>query len=71
MISGTTKRQQVRNEKALQDLVRSTPGNNVCADCGIANPSWASWSVRSPGPSPLCQPAPPSLSMGEEPRCRR
>lgn len=30
------KRQQARNEKALQDLIKSVPGNDICADC-LAN----------------------------------
>jgi len=38
-MSGTlSKRQQARNEKALQDLVVSVPGNNFCADCQARNP---------------------------------
>ncbi|KAI0540456.1 hypothetical protein GGR58DRAFT_130481 [Xylaria digitata] len=40
-----SKRQQARNERALQDLVQTIPGNNVCADCGARNPSWASWNL--------------------------
>jgi hypothetical protein len=40
-----SKRQQARNERALQDLVRSVPGNDRCADCGAKNPGWASWSL--------------------------
>ena len=32
------KRQQVRNERALQELIKSTPGNDRCADCGAKNP---------------------------------
>ncbi|KXJ90924.1 hypothetical protein Micbo1qcDRAFT_195768 [Microdochium bolleyi] len=45
MSSLISKRQQARNEKALQDLVQSVAGNNVCADCGVRNPSWASWNL--------------------------
>ncbi|KAG6319628.1 hypothetical protein E4U44_006900 [Claviceps purpurea] len=40
-----SKRQQARNEKALQDLVHNIPGNNQCADCHARNPAWASWSL--------------------------
>ncbi|KAI0526673.1 hypothetical protein F5B22DRAFT_586984 [Xylaria bambusicola] len=40
-----SKRQQARNERALQDLVQSVAGNNLCADCGAPNPSWASWNL--------------------------
>ena len=39
------KRQQVRNERALQELIKNVPGNDKCADCGAKNPSWASWSL--------------------------
>jgi hypothetical protein len=34
----TSKRQQARNERALQDLIKGVPGNNVCADCQARNP---------------------------------
>ena len=38
-MSGTmSKRQQARNEKTLQDLVKNVVGNNVCADCHARNP---------------------------------
>ncbi|KAI1501951.1 putative GTPase activating protein for Arf-domain-containing protein [Biscogniauxia marginata] len=40
-----SKRQQARNEKALQDLLHNVPGNNMCADCQARNPAWASWSL--------------------------
>ncbi|EAA64749.1 hypothetical protein AN1629.2 [Aspergillus nidulans FGSC A4] len=43
MVSGISKRQQLRNERALQDLIRSVPGNDRCADCSAMNPGWASW----------------------------
>ncbi|EAW25214.1 putative GTPase activating protein for Arf [Aspergillus fischeri NRRL 181] len=39
MPSIVSKRQQQRNEKALQDLIRSVPGNDRCADCGAFNPA--------------------------------
>jgi hypothetical protein len=32
------KRQQVRNERALQELIRTVPGNDKCAECGAKNP---------------------------------
>lgn len=39
MMAGTlNKRQQARNERALQDLIKTVPGNNTCADCGAKNP---------------------------------
>ncbi|KAL9013072.1 MAG: hypothetical protein Q9173_002209 [Seirophora scorigena] len=40
-----SKRTQVRNERALQELVKTVPGNDRCADCGARNPGWASWSL--------------------------
>ncbi|KAI1851087.1 hypothetical protein JX266_003752 [Neoarthrinium moseri] len=45
MSSLMSKRQQARNEKALQDLVHSVVGNQTCADCHARNPAWASWSL--------------------------
>ncbi|KAK5132559.1 hypothetical protein LTR08_008876 [Meristemomyces frigidus] len=45
MASAISKRQQARNERALQDLVRSVPGNDRCADCSTKNPGWASWNL--------------------------
>lgn len=33
-----SKRQQARNERVLQDLIKTVPGNNVCADCQARNP---------------------------------
>ncbi|CAK4015969.1 UBA domain-containing 3 [Lecanosticta acicola] len=45
MASVITKRQQARNERALQDLIRSVPGNDRCADCAAKNPGWASWNL--------------------------
>jgi hypothetical protein len=38
MSGALSKRQQARNEKALQDLVVNVPGNNFCADCQARNP---------------------------------
>lgn len=43
-MSAITKRQQARNEKELNELLR-IPGNNQCADCQARNPGWASWSL--------------------------
>ncbi|KAG5951869.1 hypothetical protein E4U53_002075 [Claviceps sorghi] len=45
MSGALSRRQQARNEKALQDLVHNIPGNNQCADCHARNPAWASWSL--------------------------
>ncbi|KFX99543.1 hypothetical protein O988_03778 [Pseudogymnoascus sp. VKM F-3808] len=45
MSATLSKRQQARNEKTLQNLVKSVPGNSTCADCGARNPGWASWSL--------------------------
>nr|XP_043883339.1 arf-GAP with dual PH domain-containing protein 2-like isoform X1 [Solea senegalensis] len=33
-----------RNNKILLDLVRQ-PGNNICADCGVPEPDWASYTL--------------------------
>jgi hypothetical protein len=38
MASALNKRQQARNERTLQELIKTVPGNNVCADCGARNP---------------------------------
>lgn len=38
MPSGISKRQQLRNEKALADLIRTVPGNDRCADCDALTP---------------------------------
>lgn len=35
---GISKRHQFRNERALQDLIRTVPGNDRCADCEAVNP---------------------------------
>ncbi|KAI4136296.1 MAG: hypothetical protein LQ341_005707 [Variospora aurantia] len=45
MTTTMSKRTQVRNERALQELVKTVPGNDRCADCGARNPGWASWSL--------------------------
>ncbi|KAI9840870.1 MAG: hypothetical protein M1837_001249 [Sclerophora amabilis] len=44
MSSTMSKRQQARNERALQELIKTVPGNDRCADCQAKNPGWASWS---------------------------
>ncbi|KAL8921621.1 MAG: hypothetical protein Q9172_003910 [Xanthocarpia lactea] len=46
MTTTMSKRTQLRNERALQDLVKMVPGNERCADCDARNPGWASWNVR-------------------------
>jgi hypothetical protein len=38
MTAAWSKRQQARNERALQELIKNVPGNDVCADCGARNP---------------------------------
>lgn len=38
MTTALNKRQQARNERILQDLIATVPGNNQCADCGTKNP---------------------------------
>ncbi|KAK3700925.1 Protein gts1 [Vermiconidia calcicola] len=45
MASAISKRQQARNERQLQDLIHTVPGNDRCADCAVKNPGWASWSL--------------------------
>ncbi|KAI9724515.1 MAG: hypothetical protein M1812_000583 [Candelaria pacifica] len=40
-----SKRQQARNERALQEIIKTVPGNDRCADCQTRNPGWASWSL--------------------------
>ncbi|OCK82875.1 ArfGap-domain-containing protein [Lepidopterella palustris CBS 459.81] len=45
MTSALNKRQQARNERILQELIKTVPGNDRCADCGARNPGWASWSL--------------------------
>ncbi|KAK5328035.1 Protein gts1 [Exophiala xenobiotica] len=43
-MAAPSKREQARNERELQDLLRQ-PGNAQCADCNARNPSWASWNL--------------------------
>lgn len=38
MTSALNKRQQARNERALQELIRTVSGNDRCADCQARNP---------------------------------
>ena len=45
MATAISKRQQARNERQLQELLRSVPGNDRCADCSAKNPGWASWNL--------------------------
>ena len=45
MASAISKRQQARNERQLQELIHTIPGNDRCADCGAKNPGWASWNL--------------------------
>lgn len=43
-MASISKRQQARNERELQELLR-VPGNGQCADCSARNPGWASWNL--------------------------
>ncbi|KAJ5090856.1 hypothetical protein N7532_009540 [Penicillium argentinense] len=45
MPSGISKRQQLRHEKILAELIRTVPGNDRCADCDALTPGWASWNM--------------------------
>ncbi|ODH51345.1 hypothetical protein GX48_02585 [Paracoccidioides brasiliensis] len=45
MTSALSKRQQARNERALQELITTVPGNERCVDCQARNPGWASWNL--------------------------
>ncbi len=38
MTASMSKRQLARNERDLQDLIVSVPGNDRCADCQARNP---------------------------------
>jgi hypothetical protein len=38
MPNGISKRQQLRNEKTLAELIRTIPGNDRCADCDALTP---------------------------------
>ena len=38
MASTISKRQQARNERALQELIKAVAGNDRCADCSSKNP---------------------------------
>lgn len=40
MPNGISKRQQLRNEKTLAELIRTVPGNDRCADCEALTPGW-------------------------------
>lgn len=45
MSAAINRRQQARNERALQDLIKNVSGNNRCADCNTPNPGWASFNL--------------------------
>ncbi len=46
MTATISKRSQARNERAIQELIRTVPGNDRCADCQARNPGM---SLRCPG----------------------
>ena len=46
MAAALNKRHQARNERALQDLIKTVPGNERCADCGARNPGMSFSSGR-------------------------
>ena len=58
MTASMSKRQLARNERDLQDLVVSVPGNDRCADCQARNPG-------SLTPSNLAAEADSNKRMGE------
>ncbi len=45
MAATISKRQQARNERQLEDLIQTVPGNDRCADCSAKSPGWASWNL--------------------------
>lgn len=50
MTTAMSKRTQVRNEKALQELIKTVPGNDRCADCAARNPGISQWFIYLPIP---------------------
>lgn len=38
MTASLSKRHQARNERALQELIKTVPGNDRCAECQARNP---------------------------------
>jgi hypothetical protein len=42
MTATMSKRQLARNERELQELISSVPGNDRCADCQARNPGISS-----------------------------
>lgn len=79
MTTAMSKRTQLRNEKALHDLVKTVPGNERCADCEARNPGappslplpsttnhpFPGWASWSVSSSPVCH-APYSLRRKNE-----
>lgn len=59
MASALSKRQQARNERALQDLIKTVAGNDRCADCQARNPG-----MFTPSALPGCCFENPYLTVG-------
>ena len=47
MTTALSKRHQARNERTLQELIKTVPGNDRCADCGARNPGMSHAKVPS------------------------
>lgn len=46
MTTPLSKRHQARNERALQELIKTVPGNDRCAECQAKNPG--KYSLKAP-----------------------
>jgi len=50
MPNGISKRQQLRHEKILAELIRTVPGNDRCADCDALTPGSSPHDHRETSP---------------------